>query len=121
EDDAREAGLRAEVSWRPACAPQTLCVTPSWRMASGPGGLYSAAGASAALPVPDPFAATVHGWWIPYRKPHLAWDTALVLGATAEVRPSAAPWSLALGGELSRDAVAPVHPRAWLALRLGAP
>lgn len=119
-EGADRTGVRAELSWRPTCAPQSWCVTPSWSGVTGPGGVYQAFGAVTVVPVPDPVTLSVHGFVVPYRKPLLPWDTALVLGATGELRPSASFWSVTLGGELARDAVAPVDPRAWLAIRLEA-
>ncbi|MES2639460.1 MAG: hypothetical protein V4850_08240 [Myxococcota bacterium] len=114
----RELGARAEVVWRPTCSAESWCVSPAWHGVTGPGGVYQSFGASTALPVPEPLFLTVNAAVIPYRKPHSPWDTALVLGATAEVRPTTSFWSLSVGGEVARDAIAPVDPRAWLALRL---
>ncbi|MDP2310690.1 MAG: hypothetical protein Q8P18_32030 [Pseudomonadota bacterium] len=115
----RQLGARAELAWRPTCPPESWCFAPAWHGATGPGGVYQSFGTSAALPVPQPLFLTVNAAVVPYRKPHAPWDTALVLGATAEVRRSF--WSLSVGGEIAHDAIAPLDPRAWLALRLETP
>lgn len=119
EEGGPELGARAELRWQPLCDSQQVCISPTWSGVRGPGGLYHSVGAVTSLPVPDALSLDLHTMIVPYRKPHLPWDTVLVGGLRTAFQPSGASWSLALHGELARDAIAPLDSRAWLAFRVG--
>lgn len=114
----REGSVRAEVSWRPTCMPQSWCVRPSWRGVTGSGGVYQSFGTVTGVPLPGPVTVDVHGVVAPYRKPQLPWSTAVVAGASAEVHGGQGTWAVGLGGELLVDG-AVADPRGWLSLRVG--
>ncbi len=120
-DEDPSTGFTGQVSWRPTCGASTWCLSPGWRAASGPGGVYHAVSANLAVPTPHPVALAVHGVVVPFRKPFLAWDTAVAVGATVGLEPAEAVWSLRLGGEVARDTTATVSPRGWLAFRMETP
>jgi hypothetical protein len=115
--EGMEHGGRVELTWRPRCATEAWCVTPNFRAASGPGGVYASVGSDLAVPVPDPFALHVYGMLVPYRKVHADWDSAVVAGATADLRPAGKFWAVEIGGDVTHDGVAPFDPRLWLSLR----
>lgn len=116
-DDA-QTGLSAEVAWRPNCDAGSFCLRPSWKGLSGPGGYYSSFLAAVTVPTPDVLAVDVYGMVAPYRKPHEAVDTVAAGGATVSVLPTDF-LAIGVGGELARDTISPLTPRAWATLRLG--
>jgi hypothetical protein len=113
-------GATAQVSWRPTCPTQSWCAYPFWRGATGPGGVYNAVGGSLLVPVPEPATLSVNGMVVPYRKPYEVWDTALVLGTTLTIHPPVSPFTVLIGGEIARTAIAPIDPRGWATLRMEA-
>lgn len=115
-----DLGLVGTVSWRPTCATGTWCLYPTFRGASGPGGLYDAVGATLKVPTPDVVRLGFDGMVVPYRKPHRAWDTAASLRTTLEIHPEDSAITALLGGEIAHDAIADVAPRAWVLLRMEA-
>lgn len=120
-DAAPGQGLSAEVGWRPACGDADWCLVPSWRAASGPGGVYQAFAAAVDVPLPEPVALRAHGMIVPYHKPYRDWDTALVLGGRLSFAPGEGHLAMELGGEVARTEIAPLDPRGWATLRLEAP
>lgn len=119
DEGGPELGARAELRWQPLCDRRQVCVSPTWSGVRGPGGLYHSVGAVTSLPVPDALRLDLHTMLVPYRKPFQPWDTVLVGGVRSALQPTGGRWSLALHGELARDAIAPLDARAWLAFQVG--
>lgn len=120
-DAEAQLGFTAQLSWRPTCPTSTWCVSPSWRAATGPGGLYHAFGSSLRLPLPEPVGLTLQAMVVPFQKPHEALDTAASLGAVVDFAPHHSIVRVELGGEVARTPEADFEPRGWLALRLTTP
>lgn len=120
-DGDPQLGLTAQVSWRPTCPAGAWCASPSWRAATGPGGLYHAFGSSLRVPLPEPVGLSLYGMVVPFQKPHEALDTAASLGASVDVAPFGGRVAVELGGEVARTPDVDFAPRGWLALRLSTP
>jgi hypothetical protein len=115
--DERVHGHAVDASYAGGATRAALTVAPAYRFRSGPGGVFHAAYATARLDAADALALGATLGFVPYRKLHDPWATAVAggLSATADLGGSVA---LTAGADASSDAVYALDVRGYGVLRV---
>lgn len=118
--DTGQLGYQASAAWRPSCRSESWCFSPSWRVASGGGGMFHAVGGMLTLPLPSGMQLGVHDYLVPWHTASSPWTLAQVGGVNLSLSPT--PWMRwTIAGEAGHGLVAGVDYRGWSTLRMVVP